>query len=128
MNRTRVHTDEAPAAIGPYSQAIRCGDHLFCSGQVALDARTGEFHAGTAAEEAERCLANLGAVLAAGGSSFDQVLRCTVFLIDMADFAAVNEVYTRYFASDTPPSRACVAVAQLPKGARVEIDCIAACS
>lgn len=128
MKRTRVHSDEAPAAIGPYSQAIRCGDQLFCSGQVALDAQTGEFHAGTAAEEAERCLANLGAVLAAGGSSFAQVLRCTVFLIDMADFAAVNEVYARYFDGDTPPSRACVAVAQLPKGARVEIDCIAACS
>lgn len=128
MTRTRVHTDDAPAAIGPYSQAIQSGGMLFCSGQVALDAKTGEFHAGTAAEEAVRCLDNLGAVLEAGGSSFDQVLRCTVFLVDMADFVAVNEVYARYFGGDTPPSRACVAVAQLPKGARVEIDCIATCS
>lgn len=128
MTRTRVHTDGAPAAIGPYSQAIRSGELLFCSGQVALDAQTGEFHSGTAAEEAVRCLDNLGAVLEAGGSSFAQVLRCTVFLVDMADFAAVNEVYARYFEGDTPPSRACVAVAQLPKGARVEIDCIATCS
>jgi len=128
MTRTRVHTDGAPAAIGPYSQAIKSDGLLFCSGQVALDAVTGEFHAGTAAEEAVRCLDNLGAVLEAGGSSFERVLRCTVFLVDMADFAAVNEVYARYFEGDTPPSRACVAVAQLPKGARVEIDCIAACS
>lgn len=128
MTRTRVHTDDAPAAIGPYSQAVKANGLLFCSGQVALDAATGEFHSGSAAEEAVRCLDNLGAVLAAGGSSFERVLRCTVFLVDMADFAAVNEVYARYFDGDEPPSRACVAVAQLPKGARVEIDCIAACS
>ena len=125
QTRTAIATAKAPAAIGPYSQAIRAGDTLFCSGQVALDAETGEFHAGTAPEEARRCLDNLGAVLAAGGSSFDQVVRCTVFLIDMADFAAVNEVYAEYFKGDTPPSRACVAVHQLPKGARVEIDAIA---
>ena len=106
QTRTAIATAKAPAAIGPYSQAIRAGDTLFCSGQVALDAETGEFHAGTAPEEARRCLDNLGAVLAAGGSSFDQVVRCTVFLIDMADFAAVNEVYAEYFKGDTPPSRA----------------------
>lgn len=128
MTRTRVHTDAAPAAIGPYSQAVKSDGLLFCSGQVALDASSGEFHSGSAAEEAVRCLDNLGAVLAAGGSSFERVLRCTVFLVDMADFAAVNEVYARYFDGDEPPSRACVAVAQLPKGARVEIDCIASCS
>jgi 2-iminobutanoate/2-iminopropanoate deaminase len=123
--RKKIHTDGAPAAIGPYSQAIQSGGLLFCSGQVALDPQTGEFHAGTAAEEAEHCLKNLSAVLEAGGASLDSVVRCTVFLIDMADFQAVNEVYGRYFNSDAPPSRACVAVAQLPKGARVEIDAIA---
>lgn len=123
--REKIHTDDAPAAIGPYSQAIKSGNMLFCSGQVALDPKTGEFHAGTAAEEAEHCMRNLKAVLEAGGASLESVLRCTVFLVDMADFQAVNEVYGRYFNSDTPPSRACVAVAQLPKGARVEIDAIA---
>ncbi len=126
--RTRVHSDSAPAAIGPYSQAIRDGNLLYCSGQVALDPQSGEFHAGTAAEEAEHCLRNLTAVLEAGGASTSTVLRCTVYLVDMADFAAVNEVYARTFGGDTPPARACVAVASLPKGARVEIDAIARCS
>ena len=126
-DRTKIHTDGAPKAIGPYSQAIRAGDTLYCSGQVALDPETGEFHAGTAAEEARHCLNNLRAVLEAGGSSFERVVRCTVFLADMADFAAVNEVYGRYFSGETPPSRACVAAAGLPKGARVEVDCIALC-
>ncbi|MEZ5978941.1 MAG: RidA family protein [Planctomycetota bacterium] len=123
----RVHTDHAPAAIGPYSQAVRTGRFLFCSGQIALDPQTGQFRSGTAAEEAEHCLKNLGEVLEAGGSGFDRVVRCTVFLVDMSDFAAVNEVYAKYFTGDTPPSRACVAAAQLPRGARVEIDCIATC-
>ena len=126
-DRQKVHTDGAPAAIGPYSQAIRSGDLLFCSGQVALDPKTGEFKSGSAAEEARHSLENLKAVLEAGGSSLDRVLRCTVFLVDMADFQAVNEVYAQYFTSDAPPSRACVAVAQLPKGARFEIDAIARC-
>jgi 2-iminobutanoate/2-iminopropanoate deaminase len=98
---------------------------LFCSGQIALDPKTGELVGATAAEQAERVLANLGAVLEAGGSSFKKVLRCTVFLVDMNDFAAVNEVYARAFEGEKPPARATVAVAQLPKGARVEIDAIA---
>jgi 2-iminobutanoate/2-iminopropanoate deaminase len=123
--RTRIHSDDAPAAIGPYSQAIRTGDLLFCSGQIALDPKTGNLVGTTAAEQAERVLANLGAVLEAGGSSFKKVLRCTVFLVDMNDFAAVNEVYARAFEGEKPPARATVAVAQLPKGARVEIDAIA---
>jgi len=123
--RIRIHSDDAPAAIGPYSQAIRAGDLLFCSGQIALDPKTGELVGATAAEQAERVLANLGAVLEAGGSSFKKVLRCTVFLVDMNDFAAVNEVYARAFEGEKPPARATVAVAQLPKGARVEIDAIA---
>ena len=125
--RTRIQTPHAPAAIGPYSQAIRDGDWLYCSGQVALDPESGEFHSGTAAEEAEHVLRNLKAVVEAGGSSMERVVRCTVFLVDMADFAAVNEVYARYFPGEAPPSRACVAVAQLPKGARVEIDAVARC-
>ncbi|HKX45469.1 MAG TPA: RidA family protein [Planctomycetota bacterium] len=123
--RTRVHTDRAPAAIGPYSQAIRAGGVLYCSGQVALDPRSGEFRAGTAAEEARRCLENLKAVVEAGGSSLARVVRCTVYLVDMADFAAVNAVYGEFFTGDAPPARATVAVAMLPKGAKVEIDCIA---
>jgi 2-iminobutanoate/2-iminopropanoate deaminase len=125
--RRKIHTDGAPKAIGPYSQAIRSGNLLFCSGQVALDPETGEFHAGTAAEEARHVLDNLRAVVEAGGSTLAQVVRCTVFLVDMADFASVNQVYGEYFTGDAPPARATVAVAQLPKGARVEIDAIAVC-
>jgi 2-iminobutanoate/2-iminopropanoate deaminase len=125
--RIRIHSDGAPAAIGPYSQAIRAGDLLFCSGQIALDPATGNLVGDTVAAQAERVLANLGAVLEAGGSSFKKVLRCTVFLVDMADFAAVNEVYGRHFDGEKPPARATVAVAALPKGAKVEIDCIALC-
>jgi 2-iminobutanoate/2-iminopropanoate deaminase len=124
----RIQSQDAPAAIGPYSQAVRSGDLLFCSGQIALHPKTGELVGKTAAEQAEQVLANLKAVLAAGGASVRDVLRCTVFLVDMADFAAVNEVYGRVFEGPVPPSRATVAVAALPKGARVEIDCIARCS
>ena len=119
-----IHTDLAPAAIGPYSQAVRLGDLLFCSGQIALDPRSGELVGSTAPEQAEQALANLAAVLEAGGSSMGMVVRTTVFLADMADFAAVNEVYAKHFG-DSKPARATVAVRELPKGARVEIDCIA---
>lgn len=123
--RTPVSTPHAPAAIGPYSQAIRAGGLLFCSGQIALDPQSGQFQNGTVAEQALRVMENLKAVLAAGGSGFDRVVRCTVFLVDMNDFATVNEVYGRFFTGLVPPSRSTVAVAQLPRGARVEIDCIA---
>lgn len=123
--RTPVSTPHAPAAIGPYSQAIRAGGLLFCSGQIALDPQSGQFLNGTVAEQALRVMENLKAVLAAGGSGFDRVVRCTVFLVDMNDFATVNEVYGRFFTGLVPPSRSTVAVAQLPRGARVEIDCIA---
>jgi 2-iminobutanoate/2-iminopropanoate deaminase len=123
--RTAISTPHAPAAIGPYSQAIRAGQQLYCSGQIALDPATGSFQNGSVAEQAVRVMDNLKAVLAAGGSSFDKVVRCTVFLVDMNDFATVNEVYARYFSGLVPPSRSTVAVAQLPRGARVEIDCIA---
>ena len=124
MNPQVIQTDLAPAAIGPYSQAIRLGDLLFCSGQIALDPKSGELVGTTAAEEVEQVLTNLAAVLEAGGSSMAMVVRTTIFLADMADFAAVNAVYEKHFG-DARPSRATVAVRELPKGARVEIDCIA---
>ncbi len=119
-----VHTDDAPGAIGPYNQAVACGDLLFCSGQIALDPKTMELVEGGVAEQAEQVLKNLRAVVEAGGSNMDRILRCTIFLTDMADFATVNEIYGRHF-SGAKPSRACVAVRELPKSGLVEIDCIA---
>jgi 2-iminobutanoate/2-iminopropanoate deaminase len=120
----RVHTDGAPPAIGPYSQAIVCGDFVFTAGQIALDAETGQMVGEDAPTQAERALRSLAAVLQAAGSSMKSVVKCTVFLADMGDFAAVNEVYARHF--DEPyPARSAVQVAALPKGARVEIEAIA---
>ncbi len=120
-----IATDDAPRAIGPYSQAVVAGGLLFCSGQIALDPVSGELvGAGDVRAEAERVMANLAAVLAAAGSSFARVVRTTIYLTDMADFAAVNEVYGRRFVAE-PPARATVAVAGLPRGARVEIDAVA---
>lgn len=124
-DRIPVHTSNAPAAIGPYSQAVRAGGLVHCSGQVSLDPETGDLVGATAAEQAVQALENLGAVLDAAGSGFDRVLKCTVYLKDMADFAAVNEVYARTFNGEAPPARACVQVAGLPKGALFEIDCVA---
>ncbi len=120
-----VSTPDAPAAIGPYSQAVVHGGLVHCSGQVALDPTSGEIVAGGVAAQADRALRNLAAVLEAAGSSLGQVLKCNVYLVDMADFAVVNEVYASHYASHRP-ARACVAVAALPKGALVEIDCVAA--
>jgi len=119
-----VATNGAPKAIGPYSQAVGSGDLLFCSGQIALDPATGELNGTNAADQTRQVLKNLTAVLAAGGSGLDMVVRTTVFLKDMADFAAMNEVYAKAFGTHRP-SRATVAVAALPKGALVEIDAIA---
>lgn len=119
-----VKTEEAPAPIGPYSQGIAAGGELFCSGQVALDPRTGELVAGDVSLQARQVLQNLGAVLTAGGMSYADVVKTTIFLVDMNDFAAVNEVYGRFFDA-AKPARSTVAVAGLPKGARVEIDAIA---
>src|SRR5881227_240686 len=125
MPRNVVHSDEAPKAIGPYSQAIRAGHLLFCSGQIPLDPRTGEMvGAGDVRVQAERVLQNLGAVLAAGGASFASVVKTTIYLADLQDFGAVNEVYGRFFPNE-PPARATVQAAGLPKGALVEIDAIA---
>ncbi len=119
-----ISTERAPRAIGPYSQAVSAGGVMYLSGQVALDPASGELVGETVEEQAARVLENLGSVLAAAGSGFDRVLKTTVYLIDMKEFAAVNEVYARYFG-DSRPARATVQVAGLPKGARVEIDAIA---
>jgi 2-iminobutanoate/2-iminopropanoate deaminase len=122
----QVSTNEAPAAIGPYSQAITHGGLVYCSGQIALDAATGVLIEGDVQAETRKVLQNLGNVLTAAGTEMGRVLKVTVFLSDMTDFAAVNEVYTEFFPGDRPPARACVQAAGLPKGVRVEIDCIAA--
>ena len=124
MSLTVVSTPGAPKAIGPYSQAIVQGGLVYTAGQVALDPATMELVPGGVAEQAERALANLAAVLAAAGSGLDRVVKTTVYLVDMADFGAMNEVYARHFG-DHRPARSTVAVAGLPKGARVEIDVIA---
>lgn len=124
MTRVPVRTDRAPGAIGPYSQAIACDGLLFASGQVALDPATGALAGGDVAAQTERVLLNLQAVLEKGGASLADVLRTTVYLRDMADFAAMNAVYARFFPG-APPARSTVAVAGLPRDARVEIDAIA---
>ncbi len=120
-----VQTDTAPAAIGPYSQAIKAGNLLFCSGQIPLDPKSMEMVGSNAAEQTEQVMKNMTNLLEASGASLAQVARTTIFLASMADFAAVNEVSGRHFG-DHRPARACVAVKELPKGALVEIDCIAA--
>lgn len=114
----------APAAIGPYSQAIDAGDFVFLSGQVPIDPKTGELVNGDISVQTDRVLDNLGAVLEAAGCSFANVVKTTIYLMDLGDFQAVNAVYAKRF-SEAPPARATVQVAALPKGARVEIDAIA---
>ena len=123
MTRQAISTGGAPGAIGPYSQAIQSGDMLFCSGQLGLDPNTGELVDGVEAQ-ADRALRNLQSVLDAGGLSFDDVVKTTIFLADIGDFAAVNEVYAR-FMPDPPPARSTFQVAALPKNGRVEIEAIA---
>ena len=121
-----VETPDAPRAIGPYSQAVRAGPFLFCSGQVALDPATGELvGAGDVGAQASRALENLRAVVRAAGADLDRVVRTTIFLVDMGDFAKVNEVYATFFPGTPKPARATVAVSALPKGALVEIDAVA---
>lgn len=123
--KTVVHSDEAPKAIGPYSQAIKAGNLLFCSGQIPLDAKTGEMvGASDVREQARQVMRNLEAVLKAGGASFASVVKTTIYLKDLADFGAVNEIYGASF-KEAPPARATVQVAGLPRGALVEIDAIA---
>jgi len=122
--RQAVSSEAAPKAIGPYSQAIRAGSLLFVSGQIPLDPATGAMVEGNIAAQTQRVFANLGAILEAAGASFDNVVRTTVYLADMNDFAIVNEIYGTYFSSPAP-ARATVQAARLPKDARVEIDLIA---
>ena len=119
-----IATDDAPQAIGPYSQAVRAGNMIFASGQIPIDPATREFVAGGIAEQTEQVLKNLTAVFAAAGVSLEQVVKTTVFLADMNDFNAMNEVYGRHFVNN-PPARATVQAARLPREARVEIEAIA---
>jgi 2-iminobutanoate/2-iminopropanoate deaminase len=127
MSKSAVSTENAPAAIGPYSQAVRSGDLIYTSGQVALDPQTGQLVEGGIREQTVRVLENLKAVLAEAGSDLRHVIKTTVFLKSMADFAAMNEVYARYLAPDgvVAPARSTVEVARLPKDALVEIEVIA---
>ncbi len=126
MSRKVIHSEQAPKAIGPYSQAVSvpAGNLVFLSGQIPLDPTTGELVVGDAAAQTEQVMKNLSAVLGAAGVGFGQVVRCGIFLTDLADFGKVNEVYGRYFPA-APPARVTVQVAALPRGARVEIDAIA---
>ena len=119
----KISTDKAPAAIGPYSQACVVGDLVFTSGQIALDPTDGTVCSGGIAEQTERVMQNLDAVLTAAGASFASAVKTTCFLADMSDFAAFNEIYARYFT--TCPARSCVAVKTLPKGVLVEVEVIA---
>lgn len=120
----KIETADAPQAIGPYSQGIRVGDFVFFSGQIPLDPATGEMVSGGIAEETERVMANIEAVLKAAGLGFDKVVKTTIFLKDLQDFAIVNEIYGRRFQG-TFPARSTIQVAALPKGAKVEIECVA---
>lgn len=124
MSKKVISTPDAPAAVGAYSQAIVGNGFVFCSGQVPLDPKSGELVGGSVADQTRRCLENLAAVLRAAGSSLDDVVKVTAFLLDMGDFPEFNEAYSEFF-DDEPPARATVAVAGLPKGAEVEIECIA---
>jgi 2-iminobutanoate/2-iminopropanoate deaminase len=125
QHRETVVALNAPAAIGPYSQAIRAGGLLFCSGQIPLDPQTGELVDGGAGEQARRCLENLSAVCTAAGTALSEAARLTIYLTDIASFDQVNDVYGTFFEAD-PPARVAIAVAALPRGARVEIDAIVA--
>ena len=124
MDKKRIHTDEAPAAVGPYSQAIRVGDHIFTAGQVALNPTSGELVGDDVATQTEQVMSNLRAVLAAAGAGLEHVIKTTVFLQSMGDFAAMNAVYARHFPEPFP-ARSTVEVGALPKGGLVEIECIA---
>jgi len=121
MSREIVQTPEAPAAVGPYSQAVKAGGFVFCAGQIPLDPVTGELVVGDVTAQTERVLQNVKAVLAAAGSGLEKVVKTTVFLQDLGDFAAMNAVYARFFPNH-PPARSTIQVAGLPKGARVEIE------
>ena len=122
--RETISTENAPGAIGPYSQAVRAGNLVFCSGQIPLDPQTGEFVSDDIAEQTRQVLKNLNAVLEAAGTSLSNVVKTTVFLSDMNDFVKMNEIYAEFFG-ENKPARATVQAARLPRDAKVEIECIA---
>lgn len=124
QQKTIIETKSAPAPIGPYSQAVKAGGFLFCSGQIPLDPKTGQVSTGSVSEQAEICMKNIEAVLTEAKLQFSNVVKTTIFLTDMADFPAVNEIYGKRFPSDAP-ARSTIAVAGLPKGVKVEIEVIA---
>ena len=121
----KIATDKAPGAIGPYSQAVVCGGLVYTSGQIAIDPATGDLAGADIATQSEQVMKNLGAVLAAAGSSYEKAVKTTCFLADIADFAAFNAIYGKYFSEK--PARSCVAAKALPKGALVEVEVIAVC-
>jgi len=124
MKKRVIKTDQAPAAIGPYSQAIRVGNFLFISGQIALDPKSGEFISREIEQETEEAIQNISEILKADGMNLDNVVKTTVYLLDLSHFSRMNQVYEKYFL-ENKPARACVQVTALPKGAKVEIDAIA---
>jgi 2-iminobutanoate/2-iminopropanoate deaminase len=126
MSKSVVLTEKAPQPIGPYSQAVRAGDFLFCSGQIPLDASSGQVASSDVTEQAKKVMENLGSVLTAAGCSWDSVVKSTIFLKSMNDFSKVNEVYGAYFKS-TPPARSTIEVSRLPKDVLVEIEVVAYC-
>ena len=127
MSKLVVSTSNAPEAVGPYSQAISANGLVFCSGQIPIDPATGELVGGTIADQTRRCMQSLSAVLEAAGSSLVHLVKVTVYLADIADYAEFNEAYAEFVGAE-PPARAAFAVAALPKGARVEVECVALAS
>jgi len=126
MSIEKIQTNKAPAAIGPYSQGVRAGDYIFFSGQIPLDAHTGEVVSGGIVEQSEKVMENLGALLSSVGLGFDSVVKTTIYLIDLGDFSTVNTIYGNFFG-EIPPARATVQVSALPKGVSIEIECVAYC-
>ena len=124
MVKKQIQTNDAPTAIGPYSQAIQAGDFTFYSGQIPLDPQSGAIVEGGIVEQTRQVMKNMGAMLKASGRGFDNVVKTTIYLTDLADFVTVNDIYGEFFG-DVPPARACVQVAALPKGAEIEIEWIA---
>lgn len=124
MSKVVVSTPDAPEAVGPYSQAIAAAGLVFCSGQIHLDPSSGELVGGSIADQTRRCMQNLSAVLEAAGSNLEKVVKVTVFLADIADYAEFNEAYAEFFGEE-PPARAAFSVSGLPKGANVEVECVA---
>lgn len=124
MNFETISTDKAPAAIGPYSQAVKAGNTIYTSGAIPINPKTGEVVSGGVAEQTEQALQNLKEVLIGAGASLDKVVKTTVFIKDMGDFAVINEVYKKYFTQNYP-ARSCVEVARLPKDVLIEIECVA---